>query len=103
MQSIETETGTKKLIRSITPLEAFRLMGFTDEQYRVAAENVSITQRFKLAGNSIVIPVLEAIVEELYNAFPELFVKGRLYHMFSGIGAYEAAFQNVVKKANAHA
>ena len=80
--------------------EAFRLMGFTDEQYQRVAEKVSVTQRYKMAGNSIVVPVAEAIIEELYNAFPELFVKGRLYHMFSGIGAYEVAFQNVVNKVN---
>lgn len=100
LQTIETDSGTKKLIRCITPLEAFRLMGFTDEQYRRVAEKVSVTQRYKMAGNSIVVPVAEAIIEELYNAFPELFINGRVYHMFSGIGAYETAFQNVVDKVN---
>ena len=100
LQTIETDSGTKKLIRCITPLEAFRLMGFTDEQYRRVAEKVSVTQRYKMAGNSIVVPVAEAIIEELYNAFPELFINGRVYHMFSGIGAYEVAFQNVVDKVN---
>lgn len=100
LQTIETDSGTKKLIRCITPLEAFRLMGFTDEQYRRVAEKVSVTQRYKMAGNSIVVPVAEAIIEELYNAFPELFINGRFYHMFSGIGAYEVAFNNVVDKVN---
>lgn len=100
LQTIETDSGTKKLIRCITPLEAFRLMGFTDEQYQRVAEKVSVTQRYKMAGNSIVVPVAEAIIEELYNACPELFINGRAYHMFSGIGAFECAFQNVVDKVN---
>ena len=54
-------------IRKLTPLECWRLMGFSDEDFR-KAKNVGIsdTQLYKQAGNSIVVPVLEAIFRELF-------------------------------------
>lgn len=51
-------------IRKLTPLECFRLMGFSDEEfYRI--KGVSNTQLYKQAGNSIVVNVLEAIFNRL--------------------------------------
>ena len=40
-------------------------MGFTDEDFDKAQEVNSNTQLYKQAGNSIVVPVLEAIFREL--------------------------------------
>ena len=48
-------------IRKLTPLECWRLMGFTDEDFEKAEEVNSNTQLYKQAGNSIVVPVLEGI------------------------------------------
>lgn len=52
-------------IRKITPKEAWRLMGFDDEDFEKAAKVNSDTQLCKQAGNSIVVNVLEAIFKEL--------------------------------------
>ena len=49
-------------IRELTPLECWRLMGFADEDfYKAKNAGVSNTQLSKQAGNSIVVPLLEAI------------------------------------------
>lgn len=52
-------------IRKITPKEAWRLMGFDDEDFNKAAKVNSNTQLYKQAGNSIVVNVLEAILTEM--------------------------------------
>lgn len=64
-------------LRKITPLECWRLMGFTDEDYwktRRALEKEfynendrSNSQMYKQAGNSICVNVLEAIFKELFK------------------------------------
>ena len=54
-------------IRKLTPLEYWRLMGFEDTDFEKAkAEGISNTQLYKMAGNSICVPVLEAIFRKLY-------------------------------------
>lgn len=53
-------------IRKLTPRECFRLMGFTDEEFD-RIHNISNTQLYKQAGNSIVVNVLTAIFNELFN------------------------------------
>ena len=52
-------------IRRLTPLEAWRCMGFSDEDYKRAANNNSNTQLYKQAGNSIVVNVLVSIFTNL--------------------------------------
>ena len=52
-------------IRKLTPRECFRLMGFTDEEFD-RIHNISNTQLYKQAGNSIVVNVLEAIFKQLF-------------------------------------
>lgn len=51
-------------IRKLTPLECWRLMGFTDEDFYKAAKVNSNSQLYKQAGNSIVINVLVAIFKQ---------------------------------------
>ena len=53
--------------RRLTPLECWRLMGFSDEDFRAAeADEInSDTQLYAQAGNSIVVNVLEAIFGEM--------------------------------------
>ena len=52
-------------IRKLTPRECWRLMGFTDEDFAKAEKVNSNTQLYKQAGNSIVVPVLEAIFKQM--------------------------------------
>ena len=52
-------------IRKLTPKECFRLMGFDDEDFAKAETVNSNTQLYKQAGNSIVVPVVQYILEEL--------------------------------------
>lgn len=51
-------------IRKLTPRECFRLMGVADEDFN-KLHNISKTQLYKLAGNSIVVDVLVAIFRNL--------------------------------------
>jgi DNA (cytosine-5)-methyltransferase 1 len=53
-------------IRKLTPLEAMRLMSFSDADYAVLHDNnISNSQIYKVAGNSIAVCVLEEIFKEL--------------------------------------
>ena len=53
-------------IRKLTPLECWRLMGFTDEDCnKVKAAGISNSQLYKMAGNSICVSVLQAIFNQL--------------------------------------
>lgn len=104
-------------IRKLTPRECFRLMGFDDVDFLAAktgsremaeklmndypehgiemmedAESISEmsnTQLYKQAGNSIVVDVLYYIYKELYKAMPYLFEDLKVCSCFSGIGAFE--------------
>lgn len=51
-------------IRKLTPRECFRLMGVKDEDYEKLT--VSDTQKYKQAGNSIVVDVLMAIFLNMF-------------------------------------
>lgn len=54
------------MIRRITEREAWRLMGFSDEDFDKAKDaGVSNTQLDKQAGNSIVVNVLMAIFKQM--------------------------------------
>lgn len=52
-------------IRRLTPLECFRLMGVSDEDFYKAQEVCSNTQLYKQAGNAIVVKVLDALFSQL--------------------------------------
>ena len=57
-------------IRKLTPKECFRLMGFDDEDCDILSENkISNTQIYKMAGNSIVVQVLEHIFKNLLERY----------------------------------
>ena len=61
-------------IRKLTPKECFRLMGFDDKDCDILVENkISNTQIYKMAGNSIVVDVLEEIFVELLNQYEDVF------------------------------
>lgn len=54
-------------IRKLTPRECFRLMGLSDEQIdKIQQTGLSDSAQYKLAGNSIVVQVLEGIFRNLF-------------------------------------
>lgn len=57
-------------VRKLTPKECWRLMGFDDESFEKAEKGCSNTQLYKQAGNSIVVNVLEKILENLLQDRP---------------------------------
>jgi len=65
--------GESYSIRHLTPRECFRLFGFTEEQIdRVFAlefkgKRISDSALYKIAGNSIVVPVLSEIFKTMYG------------------------------------
>lgn len=55
-----------KAIRRLTPLECWRLQGFSDEAfYKAKNAGVSNSQLYKQAGNSVTVPVIKAIGEKI--------------------------------------
>lgn len=53
-------------IRKLTPLECWRLQGFSDEQfYKAKNSGVSNSQLYKQAGNAVTVNVVDTIVGEL--------------------------------------
>lgn len=53
-------------IRKLTPLECWRLQGFTDAQFiRAKNSGISNSQLYKQAGNAVTVPVVKAIAERL--------------------------------------
>jgi len=57
-------------IRRLTPKECLRLMGFNDLDYmRLHEAGMRDNQIYKMAGNSIVVTVVQAIFEQLINQY----------------------------------
>lgn len=56
--------------RRLTPKETWRLMGVNDEDIEKASQLVSNTSLYKQSGNSIVVPVLEAIFGQWFIKIP---------------------------------
>ena len=69
--TVEFEGTAMFRVRKLTPLECWRLMGFTDADFYKAQAVNSNSQLYKQAGNSIVVPVLEAIFSQLFNVNTE--------------------------------
>lgn len=53
------------LYRLLTPLECWRLQGYTDTDYKAAASVNGKTNLYKQAGNSIPVPIFEEIFRHL--------------------------------------
>lgn len=64
---IEKDKSKKIRIRKLTPLECFRLQGFTDEQFSAAAAVNSKTQLYKQAGNAVTVNVVKEIGAHIMN------------------------------------
>ena len=97
---IGTLFGEKGVCRKLTPKECVRLMGFSDS-FKFP-ESVPDVEKYRQAGNSIVVNILEKILpnliatnvfEENEESIVEIFnnTKIKLATLFSGIGAIEQA------------
>ena len=65
-------------IRRLMPIEAWRLQGFTDEQfYKVQAIGMSDAQLYKQAGNAVSVPVVEDIARHLLEFDKEIDAYGK--------------------------
>ena len=78
-------------IRKLTPKECWRLMGFDDSDFEKAEKVNSNTQLYKQAGNSIVVNVLERILENLIDKNEHI----RILELFGGIGACSKAIERL--------
>lgn len=54
-------------VRKITPKEAWRLMGFSDDDYLKAKQVCSDSALYKQAGNSIVVNVIYEVLKVLLS------------------------------------
>lgn len=64
LKVIEPRSNGDYRIRKLTPRECWRLMGVKDKQFDKVSD-ISNSQLFKMAGNSIVVNVLEEIFKNL--------------------------------------
>lgn len=80
---LSLRTGTKVItyngqifrVRKLTPKECFRLMGFDDADVDLLIANgISNTQLYKMAGNSIVVNVLEFLFCQIFDSEDEIWV-----------------------------
>ena len=78
-------------IRKLTPKECWRLMGFDDSDFEKAEKINSNTQLYKQAGNSIVVNVLERILENLIDKDEHI----KILELFGGIGACSKALEKL--------
>jgi len=72
-----TDDKNYAFIREMSTLEAFRFMGYEDEDYEKARQALnntyykgkdkSNTRLYKLAGNSIVVNVVEALLKQIFK------------------------------------
>ena len=61
------DNTTSYRIRKLTPRECFRLMGVTETDIdKIQQSGVSQSQQYKMAGNSIVVDVLEHIFRKMF-------------------------------------
>ena len=62
-------------VRALTPKEYFRIMGFDDKDVDLLITNgISKTQLYKMAGNSIVVNVLEFLFCQIFDNEDEIWV-----------------------------
>ena len=79
-------------IRKLTPLECHRLMGVKDDDfYKMRDAGISDSQLYKLAGNSIVVQVLEGIFRNMDFVEHPL----KVFEAFAGYGSQSMALRNI--------
>lgn len=88
-----TATNQNLRIRKLTPTECFRLMGVKDEDSS-KLDHLSNSTKYHLAGDSIVVNVLEAIFKSILIDNPIVDKKPiRLIEFFAGYGSQALALK----------
>lgn len=69
-QEIEQSMRNSFIIRKLTPLECWRLMGFSDKDFH-KAKNIGLSESklYERAGRGIVVPMLEEIFKNLFYEY----------------------------------
>lgn len=87
-EEVQEEKKTKYAIRKLTPLETWRLMNFSDDDFYKAQAVNSNSQLYKQSGNSIVKAVLIAIFSQLgiqgHKKWNEMTVEERRALVYKG-------------------
>ena len=65
-QPLQVAINGGGILRKLTPKECWRLMGFDDEEVD-KLKDFSDTSLYKMAGNSVVVSILQAIFREMEN------------------------------------
>lgn len=79
-------------IRKLTPTECLRLMGVGETDIeKMKSAGISDSQLYKLAGNSIVVPVLEGIFRNMNFTEKPL----KVFEAFAGYGSQSMALRNI--------
>lgn len=83
-RNLEAHIIENERVRKMTPLECFRLMGFTDEDFFKVQKALNETfykgrdrsnsQLYKIAGNSIIVPMLEYLFCQMFDDKNEIWV-----------------------------
>lgn len=64
--AIQLDDNTYLAIRKLTPLECWRLQGFSDNQFYAAKKaGISDSQLYSQAGNAVTVPVITCITDKL--------------------------------------
>ena len=89
---IEKNMAKHYRIRKLTPTECLRLMGVSDADIaKMKGAGISDSQLYKMAGNSIVVQVLEGIFRNMN--FEEKPLK--VFEAFAGYGSQSMALRNI--------
>lgn len=64
---VENDKDNLISVRRLTPRECWRLMGWTDDRIDLVVNKFSNTQLYKMAGNAIVVDVLERIFKNIWK------------------------------------
>lgn len=65
---VNSSDSDKFEVRKLTPSEALRLQGLTEDEIKqLMNSGISVTDLYKIAGNSISVPCLSAVFDSIIN------------------------------------
>ena len=100
LQTLDTDCGRKYYIKRLSAKECFKLMGFSESDFRSAWSVCSLPQIYKQAANAIPVNMIYKVFEALYLAMPYLFNDLTVASLYSGIGSMEKALDRLYKVIN---
>ena len=100
LQTLDTECGRKYYIKRLSAKECYKLMGFSECDFRSAWSVCSLPQIYKQAANAIPVNMIYNGFEALYLAMPYLFNDLKVVSFYSGGGSMEKALDRLYKVIN---